>query len=308
MQENFYKEVLDSMADGVYFVDKDRRITYWNKGAERISGYRSDEVVGKSCAENLLLHIDDMGIQLCRTGCPLNGATRRGQSCEMSVYMHHKHGHRILVSVRAYPMCDRNGSIIGAVEVFSPQTRGDDVLKELEELRKEVLRDPLTGIGNRRYADITLKTFEAIQRADKVRYCVLMVDIDHFKEVNDTWGHHIGDEILKMVAQSLAGGLRIFDVACRWGGEEFIVLLPNETNATLFSVAERLRKLIETSWLDHEGSHLRVTASFGGAMAKEDEPAESVVARADCLLYRSKQSGRNCVHIETEDYGDSAED
>lgn len=298
MDIKFYRELLDSLADGVYFVDRDRTITYWNKAAERLSGYAPQEVMGKRCADNILRHVDALGKHLCVEGCPLAATMEDGQVREAEVFMHHKFGHRVPVVVRASPMRDSNGTIVGAAEVFTSNAKGINVLKELESLRKEILTDPLTGIGNRRYADISLKSLEASLGEHGVPFGILIVDIDHFKEVNDTWGHNVGDKVLRMVAQTLAQGLRALDVACRWGGEEFVLLVPNTNMETLLGMGQRHRMLIENSWLDHEGQTIAVTASFGGAVSRKGETATEVVARADKQLYKSKTSGRNCVHVD----------
>lgn len=298
MDQKFYKELLDSLTDGVYFIDSNRKITYWNKAAERLSGYSAQEVIGKSCGDNLLRHIDEDGKPLCLTRCPLSATMDDGQSREAGVYMHHKFGHRLPVFVRASPIKDELGNIIGAVEVFSDNSKNINILKEMEGLRKEVLTDQLTGIGNRRYADITLERLESTMRESQVPFGVVLVDLDHFKKINDTWGHHVGDRILQMTAKSLEGPLRPLDVVCRWGGEEFVVLISNTTVEGIATTAERLRFLLEESWVDHEGEHIIVTASFGGAVSDGTESAKSVVKRADKQLYISKDSGRNCVHID----------
>lgn len=297
MDQEFYKELLDSLTDGVYFVDLKRQVTYWNKAAERLSGYTAREIMGKSCADNFLRHVDDDGNHLCVFGCPLAATMEDGELREASVYMHHKFGHRVPVFVRASPMRDELGDIIGAVEIFADNSKNIDVLNEMEALRKEVLTDQLTGIGNRRYADITMDRLDELMRDSKVPYGVVFVDIDHFKQVNDTWGHHVGDLVIAMVAKTLKAALRPLDVACRWGGEEFVILVPNTTADGLAIVAERIRMLVEQSWIEHDGERVAVTASFGGAVSKDGEVAVSVVDRADKQVYLSKESGRNCVHI-----------
>ncbi len=298
MDQIFYQSLLDSMADGVYFVDLDRRVTYWNKAAERISGFAAKEVLGNSCADNILRHVDDVGTELCIHGCPLAAAMEDGQVREVEAYMHHKFGHRVPVAIRAAPMRDVDNAIIGAVEIFSNNSKNIDVLHEMEELRREVFRDKLTGVANRRFGEITLENYERTMVESGVPFGVVFVDIDFFKKVNDAWGHAAGDQTLCMVARTLANGLRALDVACRWGGEEFLVIAPNVTVESLAVMAERLRMLVEKSWLEFDGQRLSVTASFGGAVSRKGEKAEAVVARADKQVYESKKAGRNRVTIE----------
>lgn len=299
MELKFYRELLDSLADGVYFVDMAHRITYWNKSAERLTGFSANEVLGKKCSANILQHVDSLGSPLCIEGCPLAAMLADGEMRESEVFLHHKFGHRVPVAVRATPMRDESGKIVGAVEIFSNNSKHIDIIHEIEALRNEVLRDPLTGIGNRRYADITMKQLELSMVEYKVPFGILFIDIDHFKRVNDTWGHDVGDRVLRMAAQTLSGSLRSLDVACRWGGEEFIVLTPNITFEALEAMAQRLRMLLEKSWIDHDGQQIKVTASIGGAVSQAGESPASVLARADKQVYRCKERGRNCVLMDS---------
>jgi diguanylate cyclase (GGDEF)-like protein/PAS domain S-box-containing protein len=301
MEGRFYRELLDAIADGVYFVDKERRITFWNKGAERISGYAAEEVMGRSCADNILRHVDLSGTNLCLEGCPLGAVMRDGAMREVQVYLHHKLGHRVPVEVRATAMRGEDSEIRGAVEVFTSAARQLNVLEEIQKLRKEVITDPLTGIGNRRYAEIRLYECQGDQKDYGIPFGVLLADIDHFKAVNDRWGHEAGDKVLQMTARALSNGLRGMDAVCRWGGEEFLVVTRNIALEGLKELAERLRLLVEHSWLDWEGGRIAVTASFGGAVSREGESASDLLNRADVQLYGSKEGGRNRVSIDSLD-------
>ena len=123
----------------------------------------------------------------------------------------------------------------------------------------------------------------------------MYIDIDHFKQVNDTFGHRIGDQVLRMVAQTLAGNVRAFDFVGRWGGEEFLVVVANVDQIGLNAFAEKLRSLVERSRLDVGGVEIQVTISVGSVLAKPDLNVENLVERADRLLYQSKNSGRNRI-------------
>ncbi len=281
MDESFYKALLDNVADGVYFVDMNRRITFWNKAAERITGYTAREVLGKSCADNILRHVDESGRELCLEGCPLVAVAQDGRMREAHVYMHHKLDYRAPVDIRATAMRNADGEIVGIVEIFHIPSERLNILEEIQKLRKETLTDPLTGVGNRRYAEMRLQECEKDAREYGVPYSILFVEIDHFKRVNDTWGHGVGDKVLRMVAQVLNQSVRSLDTPCRWGGEEFMVLSRNISAEGLKALGERLRVLIEKIWLDHQGQRIAVTASLGGALSRQGETAEDVVNRAD---------------------------
>lgn len=298
MDDSFYRQVLDEMYDGVYFVDRHRRILYWNRGAERLSGYSADDVTGHFCSDNLLRHIDECGRRLCTDMCPLAATIRDGQPCQAEVIMHHKQGHRVPVLVRVAPIRDEHGAIIGAVEVFSDNSQQKAALEEIERLRELALLDPLTGVGNRRFIEsVTHARFEELRRYGWP-FGVILADIDHFKAVNDTYGHLIGDDVLKMVARTLAHNVRAFDAIGRWGGEEFAIVAQNVSAGMLRVLAERLRVLVEQSMLPVATAPVRVTISLGAVIARVDDTPLSLFDRADQMLYQSKQHGRNRIAME----------
>ncbi len=298
MNESFYKDILDSLHDGIYFVNRRREVLYWNKAAEDLSGYTAEEMLGKRCADNTLNHVDETGRNLCRSGCPLAGCMRDGQSRDVNVFLHHKDGHRVPVSIRSLPMRDEDGKIVGSVEIFSDRSHTMAISSEVEALRQATVTDPLTGIGNRRQADISLNSFGNAWRQNKVSFGVLYIDIDDFKSVNDQWGHDVGDRVIKAVASTLMATLRPTDVACRWGGDEFVIFLPNISDEGMMAVGQRLLHLLRESWIELDGETVSFTASVGGAITRLGDRASDVMARADAQLYLSKKSGRNCFYCE----------
>jgi len=293
-----YEKLLDSLFDGVYFVDQGRRIQSWNKGAERISGYSREEVVGSYCGDNILRHVDSTGCEMCSDGCDLAATLLDGRVRESLLYLHHKHGHRVPVSVRISPVRDEQGQIIGGIEVFTDNSNALQLLQELERYKHEAYVDALTKVGNRRYGEMTLDTRLYELRTHATPLGVIFLDIDHFKLCNDRYGHQAGDAVLAMVGQSLSHALRRWDAVARWGGEEFIVILSDLSAARLQEVAERIRAIIASSALRIDGERVAVTASLGGTLARPDDTAESLVARADRLMYASKQAGRNTVTLD----------
>jgi len=297
MGDDLYKRILDSLYDGVYLVDLDCRTTYWNSGAERITGYRPDEAVGRRCQDNFLVHLDDRGNSLCLNGCPLSSTMANGQPLEVEVYLQHKDGYRVPISVRAAPIRDGTGRVVGAVEVFSDNSRIAAMTDLIKELRQLSLLDHSTEVGNRRFLEQQL--IARLNEQDRYgwRVGVLFVDIDHFKEINDRNDHIVGDRVIKMVARTLANGIRSFDIVGRWGGDEFVVLIVNVDEEQLHTVSEKLRRLIENSGFTEGGETIRVTVSVGGVLAVAGENPDEVIRRADRLMLASKTAGRNRVTI-----------
>lgn len=297
-ETNIHRDILDQMYDGVYFVDTNMVVQYWNQGAERISGFRADEVLGTRCSDNLLMHVTDDGIKLCPSGCPLAATIEDGELREAEVYLRHKDGHRIPVLVRTAPLRDADGRIVGGAETFSDNHAREAMRNEIEELTKLALIDPLTEVGNRRYAEMTLTLRYDESKRYGWPYGVLMIDIDRFKSFNDRFGHDTGDTVLRMVAQTLKSNLRSFDVVARWGGEEFVVIMEKVDGDELVRRASSLCRLVETSSLTVGEQPLSVTVSVGGAIAKPGDDTDEILKRADELLYRSKEVGGNRVTCE----------
>lgn len=298
MEESFYKELLENLYDGVYYVDKDRKINFWNKGAEKITGYTKKEVLGRSCQDNILRHITDDGKELCVHGCPLEKTLKDGKIRDSNVYLHHKTGHRVPVAVKTTPIKDKKGHIIGSVEIFSDNSHKTEFIKKIKLLQKEAFTDPLTQIGNRKMAEMTLDARLSQYRAYGISFGVLFLDIDHFKQFNDTYGHHTGDDILKMTATTIGNVLRSEDMVCRWGGEEFVIIAPDVSHGVLGEMAERVRFFIEKTWVTVKGKHLSVTISIGGTLVTANDTRDLIIERADALMYDSKNKGRNCFTIQ----------
>jgi diguanylate cyclase (GGDEF)-like protein/PAS domain S-box-containing protein len=293
MQDDLYMTVLETIEDGVYFVDTRRRITFWNEGAEKITGYAASDVMHHSCADGILRHVNDGGDDLCLHGCPLWAVMNDGRPRIANVYLHHKAGHRIPVSVKARPIHDAEGGIVGSVEVFTRRRATRFAEAGSPQPHEEAFIDPVTDLGNRRYAEAHFGPM--LDAPDHPTLGLVFIDIDHFKDVNDTWGHPTGDAVLRMVGQTLANGLRTADVPVRWGGDEFVVALPGIDTAGLVRIAERLRMLVDHSWLDIDGQRVTVTVSAGAVMVRDDETIDEALARADALMYASKRDGRDLV-------------
>ncbi|MFH5881886.1 diguanylate cyclase [Liberiplasma polymorphum] len=294
MEFKYNENLIPYLYEGVYVVDKKRKIIFWNEGSERITGYTSDEVTNSFCYHNILQHIDETGKQLCFNGCPLQKTLKDGVINEARVYLKHKDGYRVPVMVKSLPIYDEKQNIVAAIEVFTDERFQKQIYHENQELKDKLRIDPLTQIANRHFFDFQLskKLEEAKMFANP--FGILVIDIDHFKQVNDTYGHLVGDEILKIVAKSLTSNTEKTDLVSRWGGEEFIVILDVTSTDDLLKVAERLRLVVAASSYQFEnGKTIQVTISLGGTLAKPGDSAKTLIARADDNMYFAKQNGRN---------------
>lgn len=196
----------------LYFVDTNRVITYWNKAAERISCFTAAEVVGSSCADKILTHVDGAGTCLCTGLCPLAASIADGVNREAEDFLHHKDGHRVLALVRVSLLKDPAGKVIGGIELFTDISNIQTNTLRVQELEKLAILDNLTQLANRNYIERELQArFEEHKRM-KIPFGILFIDIDHFKKVNDTYGHDVGDAVLRFVARTFIANSRPFDL------------------------------------------------------------------------------------------------
>lgn len=162
-------------------------------------------------------------------------------------------------------------------------------------LSHQALTDALTGLANRRHGFQELDRFVAGAARHDRQLCVLMCDLDHFKTLNDTYGHEAGDECLREAARRLSDACRLSDLPVRWGGEEFVVLMPDASEDHAAEVAERIRSDVADPPFNIGDDEIHVTMSVGWAMRHAEESGPDLVARADAALYEAKRRGRNAV-------------
>ncbi len=175
--------------------------------------------------------------------------------------------------------------------------------REMEEIRAEAYTDSLTGIPNRKKFDLEVVRLVAEAREEATPLSIIFIDIDHFKSFNDTYGHQIGDQVLRLVARAFRDSLKGQDFFCRYGGEEFVIILPKTPLKGAAHIADILRQSIKNKDIKNKATNEKltsVTISSGVAELRNDEEIDKWVSRADNALYRAKKQGRNCVIVSEE--------
>ncbi len=281
---------------GYHSLDADGRILRMNRTELEWLGVRADQVIGRR-------HYRDFVTPDTREA--FDGAFRRvlgegregAAECEL---MRHD-GATLPVAIQATAQVTDEGFQYSRATVFDLSER-----KRLEaRLAQQAMTDPLTLLGNRRYLVAQADMEMARARRSGVPLCLIAVDLDHFKRINDAYGHDVGDRVLEAFAQTARDQLRQGDVLCRMGGEEFVVLLPDTDHEQALAVAERLRRAIEaTPVVVGEGAveqeRLAYSASLGVTRVDPEEASlEAAIKRADEALYAAKADGRNRVHWQT---------
>jgi len=296
---NALEAVVDQLTDGVYLVDVDGRITYWSAGAERLLGYPAGEMVGRRCSDRFALHTDEDGAPLCGPDCPLARAIRTREAHSAFCRARHRSGRPVSIHLRIVPLADGNGRITGAVAIVSDAAFTEAASEMLKRLECAAMLDHLTQMPNRRQLETRIRASLAEAKQYGSSFGILLMDLDHFKIINDTYGHQAGDEALRMVAHTLRLAVRSGDLVGRWGGEEFMLVACGIRREGLLHAGERFRACVERSRGRAGLAPLQATVSIGGALARPDDSVETLVARADRALYQAKQTGRNCVVMDT---------
>lgn len=287
-------QILEEISDGAYIVDSNRKILFWNRAAEKITGFIKDEVVGKSCKDNILNHVDEKGNLLCNTLCPIVNTFKSKNRSTSELYLHKKDGSRIGVSVNFLPLEMENDTFV--LEIFRENSVICHSKGYIDKLISLSQYDFLTELPNRRYFDIKLKELIFEHNRYGHNFYLAICDIDDFKYVNDTYGHDVGDKVLKMVASTLRHNVRITDFVARWGGEEFAILLTHTDNISSVNAMEKLRVLIKKSFLNlDKDTNIEITMTFGVTPFKDEDDEESILKRADNLLRQGKNNGKNRV-------------
>ena len=238
--------------------------------------------------------MDEKTVQLCKNGCPLQKTLDDGEERTAFVYLEHKDGQRIKTHVHVVPIYEGN-EIIGAVETFTTDENKAQMNQHIEELKELAYYDQLTGLPNRRYIDNRLDRL--IKSNSQSPFGVGIIDVDFFKMVNDTYGHDVGDGVIVDLANVLRSNIREADLAIRYGGEEFLIMLHNSTDDGALQVAKNIHQEFGKLRFDvGSGETLQKTISIGVAKFPTDgDTIWKCIKYADTALYEAKNTGRNKI-------------
>ncbi|KPK30786.1 MAG: diguanylate cyclase [Nitrospira bacterium SG8_35_1] len=292
-------QIFDSLNIGIIILDRDLKVEKWNRWMEAHSGIEEKQIAGTSIFEAF----PDLNTPKFNRSC--KSVLSFGNFCFFSQKLHkymfpfkskgyfETNFDFMQQSCAMGPLRDENNEVKFIFIYVHDVTEVASYEKKLKEM---TMKDGLTGVYNRRYLETRMK--EEYER--HVRYdsplSLVMLDIDHFKNVNDTYGHQCGDYILKAVADGVGKSIRNVDCLARYGGEEFCCLLPETGIEAATMVAERFRKVIMDQEHTYDGNVIKVTISLGVAEVVEGINSAKILQKeADALLYQAKRQGRNKV-------------
>ncbi len=290
----FHKKLLESMHDAVIFVDGSLRVSLWNRAAEHLTGLQASAMLQRKWLPSLLDMRDEDGYTIDDNDCPLAHALQSKLQTARRLTVVARDGKKITVDAHMIPVLSRDGVSYGATLLLHDASSEVNLEEKVQFLHEKATRDPLTKVANRAEFDRVLKLF-VTEYLEKGQPCSLIIcDIDHFKRINDTYGHQAGDEALVSFAGVLRQLWRPGDLVARYGGEEFCILCANCDNQTATQRADDVRRqLAETPQSMLAGK--TITASFGVTEVQPGDTDETMLRRADRALLQAKESGRNCV-------------
>jgi len=270
---DLYKLLLDQMEEGIYIVDCDRRILYWNGGAERITGYYAHEIVGRLCQGDMLMHCDESGRVLCGNECPIQEVMRNGAPHECTLYMRHRHGHRIPVHVRSQAICEAGGERVGAVEIFEETT--PPTLPDLSNLAAYDCLDE-TGALKRPFGEMKARQAAEALQLFGIPFAWLRIALDDIDQLDHRYGHGIVEAAVKMIAETLVSNLKTLDWLTYWDRGEFRIEARGYSLSELEELRRTLQMLVRKSTLEWWGDPVRLTVSIVARMAERGDTLESL--------------------------------
>jgi len=302
-----YKQVLDAVNLGIVIIDKKYRVKEWNRWMEIQSKIEKEEIIGSNIFNHYPTLKTPSFIRSCKSVLKFGNYVFFSQKLHKYLFpfkvtgSHSKNFKLMQQSCAMTPLRNKNGKVNNIVITIQNVTENVYLEKSLKAM---VLEDSLTGIHNRRYLDKRLEEeFIRFKRSGR-SLSLIMLDIDNFKKINDTYGHPFGDTVLKEIAKTCTGITRGSDILARFGGEEFCLILPESGQEGALTFGERLRTAIADLRIcyNEENKNISLTASIGiSVLNTSTESREALLKEADSALYFCKKNGKNMVKIYSED-------
>lgn len=282
-ERDLLAKALNDSPDCVIITDSENKIVFVNTSFEILTGYLEDEVLGEHPAFLWNEDAKNQKMDLRQFNQLLHFQTLRPNK--------RKNGTLFYVDQSIAQIRNDHSNVTHYVSFSKDST---DRISRENALKDLASKDPLTELLNRRAGEQLLIQYDNYRKHHGKPVCLIMVDIDNFKKINDTYGHITGDEVLKAISYTLQNEARASDNVIRWGGEEFLIIVPDATLQETLVLTERIRKSICDQLINEVG---QVTASFGIADLHNNETTASLINRADKALYKAKLNGKNCIYI-----------
>ena len=292
-----YQTVLDNLQTGVYIVDRNRRIRFWNEGAEQITGYLRQDVVGRFLRDHLLTTSDTVKDLDSDPEDPINLVFRDGKPSILDVSILHKDGYRVPIVLRTNPIRNSRGAVVGAAESFERNRSASDWTRRQAGFADFGCLDSMTGVAAQSFMETQLRENLTTFAEHNIPFGILLVQIDHMDQFRASRGPGVVTTILRVIAQSVENCVRPTDFVGCWGANQFIAILMECRESEVARVGERVRKMISQAEIEWWGDKFSVTSPVGGAGCRAGDNSEALLARAAASLQDSIAKGGNCVTV-----------
>jgi len=279
LNPEIFRNVLERMQTGVYFVDTARKILFWNDGAERITGYLRHQVLGRQCRENILMDCDEKSCGLCGSACPLSETMHEGHAMEARVYFRHKQGHQVPVHLRVVPIRDEHGSVIGAAESFEEQV----IDSHDSDLAAYGCLDIPTGVPNHAFTQSHLRESLATYCEYHVPFSVLGIHVDKLDHIVATHGRQAAEYVLRAAAGTIKNVLGPGSFMGRWTENEFLAIMMACDEPQVERTVESIEKIVSCSSVRWWDDRIPIHASVEHTTAQPGDTMESLIRRLDLL-------------------------
>ena len=283
-----YRDILDGLQIGVCVLDLHKKIVFWSDGAEKLTGYSRIDVLGHSCAENILLHCNHNSCEMCAGKCPMAAALQTARAVESMSSIHHRSGYWAPVHTWAIPLRDRNGSIIGIIQTFQSKFEVQETDPNDRSMKERGCLDPATELPNHAMMQSHLREMLGTFAELKMPFGVVCLEVRELRQFRARYGHEAANSILRVLARTLRNTIWPTDFVGRWTDDRFLVILSGCGEEALRAVSERLLRMTVCANIEWWGEELSVAVSIGSTAAIEGDSVESLLERTQDALKRNQ--------------------
>jgi diguanylate cyclase (GGDEF)-like protein/PAS domain S-box-containing protein len=298
-EPELYRAVLESMRTGVYVLDRDGRIMLWNRGAERLTGFKHYEVIGGTCRQNIIEHCNQRACVTCGGACPFGATLRDGQPRDFLIRLAHKHGHALQVLMHCAPILDAHGATAGLAQSFDQPPSADEVERKQRKLSMYGCVDDASGVPNASYTRLQLRESMTAYLEYRLPFAIIVIQVDHLSGFRSAYGHAAGDAILRVVAQTIRNSMHSGDFLGRWNEDQFLLILPNCSAHGAQIAGDRMAILVSCAKLQWWGDQHSVTTRISRTLVQEGDSLESLLERSVAGLSTAGESSSTMQEMES---------
>ena len=282
-----YRDILNGLQIGVCVLDLQKKIVFWSDGAEKLTGYSRIDVLGHSCAENILLHCNHNSCEMCAGKCPMATALHDAKAVEAMSSIRHRAGYWVPVHIWAIPLRDKNGSLIGIIQTFQSQFEVQETNPNDRSMQERGCLDYATELPNHTMMQSHLREMLGTFVELKVPFGVVCLEVQELSGFRARYGQEAATSILRVLARTLRNTVWPMDFVGRWSEDRFLAILSGCGEEALRAVSERILRMTVCATIEWWGEELSVAVSIGSTAAVEGDSVELLLGRTEVALKRN---------------------